>query len=202
MIDGIGVGQLTTNDVGRGYLKLADGDDSQMPLPEGFPAIQPGSTITVGTILSGTFGQDDHRVGDVNDDQQVDDSDIDALQEAIAESSTDDRYDLDGNQSVDRRDANYLIEVVLDSVIGDANMDGIFDSQDLVEIFQAGQYEDGIAGNSTWSTGDWNGDHECDTSDLVYALQRGNYAASAAIRNAAVSLSDIAQATQDDRDRR
>ena len=33
---------------------------------------------------------------------------------------------------------------------GDANRDGRFDSVDFVQVFQAGEYEDGIAGNSTW----------------------------------------------------
>jgi hypothetical protein len=58
---------------------------------------------------------------------------------------------------------------------GDANVDGLFNSQDLVQVFQAGEYEDGIAGNSTWNEGDWNGDLEFDTSDLVSAFQSGRY---------------------------
>ena len=33
---------------------------------------------------------------------------------------------------------------------------------DLIDIFQAGEYEDGVVSNSTWSTGDWNGNAEFD----------------------------------------
>ncbi len=58
---------------------------------------------------------------------------------------------------------------------GDANLDGAFDSGDLVAIFEAGEYEDGIAQNSTWATGDWNGDREFDTGDLVAAFKDGGY---------------------------
>ncbi len=58
---------------------------------------------------------------------------------------------------------------------GDANRDGIFSSADLVQVMQAGEYEDGIAGNSTWEEGDWNGDGEFDTRDLVMALIEGWY---------------------------
>jgi hypothetical protein len=58
---------------------------------------------------------------------------------------------------------------------GDANIDGVFDSGDLVQVFQVGQYEDGIAGNSSWSDGDWNNDLEFDTNDLVVAFQDGHY---------------------------
>ncbi|MFC1758009.1 choice-of-anchor Q domain-containing protein [Planctomycetota bacterium] len=60
---------------------------------------------------------------------------------------------------------------------GDANFDGVFDSTDLIRVFQANQYEDEIANNSTWRDGDWNGDGEFDTSDLILAFQSGNYQA-------------------------
>jgi hypothetical protein len=62
---------------------------------------------------------------------------------------------------------------------GDANIDGIFDSEDLVHEFQVGEYEDTIAGNSRWSDGDWTNDNEFDSSDLVAAFQTGNYVAAA-----------------------
>ena len=32
---------------------------------------------------------------------------------------------------------------------GDVNLDGEFSSTDLVQVFQTGEYEDGIAGSST-----------------------------------------------------
>ncbi len=198
-VDGVVVGQVATDEFGRAVMKLAEGDDRYPPLPADFPTIQPGSTIKVGDLVDGAFGQDDHNSADVNDDRQVDDRDIDALNQAIAGSSDDDRYDLDRNASVDERDANFLIEVVLDSVVGDANMDGIFDSEDLIEVFKSGQYEDGEARNSIWRTGDWNGDNECDSSDLLFALQRGHYADSDALGSFESSMTDIAQATQDDR---
>jgi hypothetical protein len=44
-----------------------------------------------------------------------------------------------------------------------------------VAVFQAGHYEDAIAGNSGWSQGDWNGDAEFTSSDLVTAFQDGGY---------------------------
>ncbi|MFC1758874.1 hypothetical protein ACFL2H_08910, partial [Planctomycetota bacterium] len=42
-------------------------------------------------------------------------------------------------------------------------------------IFSAGQYEDAIAGNSTWETGDWNGDTEFNSGDFVAAFSAGGY---------------------------
>jgi hypothetical protein len=58
---------------------------------------------------------------------------------------------------------------------GDADADGLFNSTDLVQVFQAGEFEDGVAGNSTWSDGDWTGDKEFTSSDLVAAFQVGGY---------------------------
>ena len=59
--------------------------------------------------------------------------------------------------------------------IGDSNGDGVFDASDLVEILQAGKYEDDIRRNATFAEGDWNGDEEFDSSDLVLGFQTGRY---------------------------
>jgi hypothetical protein len=56
-------------------------------------------------------------------------------------------------------------------------VDGLFDSTDLVQVFQRGEFEDALAGNSSWADGDWTGDGECDSGDLVAAFQRGGYEA-------------------------
>ena len=58
---------------------------------------------------------------------------------------------------------------------GDANRDGRFNSTDLVQVFQIGEYEDAFENNSTWQEGDWNGDGDFDSGDLVLAFQRGLY---------------------------
>ncbi len=68
---------------------------------------------------------------------------------------------------------------------GDADIDGLFNSQDLVNVFQVGEYEDTILGNSTWSDGDWNNDDEFTSADLVAAFQTGNY------ENAAAAVASV-----------
>jgi hypothetical protein len=60
-------------------------------------------------------------------------------------------------------------------VVGDVNGDGVFNSSDLVQVFQAGEYEDGIPNNSDFDEGDWDGDGEFTSSDLVMAHQGGHY---------------------------
>ena len=60
-------------------------------------------------------------------------------------------------------------------LIGDSNRDGVFDSDDLVAVFVAGQYEDGVANNSRFETGDWNRDGDFDSEDFVFAFSQGHY---------------------------
>ena len=61
------------------------------------------------------------------------------------------------------------------ALIGDSTLDDVFDSSDLVAVFQTSQYEDDLADNSNWKSGDWNGDREFDSGDLVYAFVYGSY---------------------------
>ncbi|MEZ6120971.1 MAG: hypothetical protein R3C28_30990 [Pirellulaceae bacterium] len=91
----------------------------------------------------------------------------------------DDRLDL--------RDFVFMIKRILLTDFGDANLDGRFDSKDLIAVFQAGEYEDGIDGNSGWAEGDWSGDGDFDTQDLVVAFTDGGYTANAV----ALSASDV-----------
>jgi hypothetical protein len=63
--------------------------------------------------------------------------------------------------------------------IGDSTLDRVFNSSDLVLVFQAGKYENAIVGDANWADGDWNGDGDFTTSDLVLAFQQGNYLAAA-----------------------
>jgi hypothetical protein len=59
--------------------------------------------------------------------------------------------------------------------LGDSNHDGLFNSSDLVAVFTAGEYEDGVPGNSTWEEGDWNRDGDFDSSDFTTAFAAGGY---------------------------
>ena len=58
---------------------------------------------------------------------------------------------------------------------GDSNHDGLFDSNDIVLVFQAGKYEDEIPNNATFEEGDWDGNGDFDTQDFVYVFQMGHY---------------------------
>ena len=113
--------------------------------------------------------------GDFNLDEVVNDADIDMLVAAIAAGSADPAFNTDGIGNVDDQDYDYLVREVLQVPFGDATLDGKFNSGDLVVVFQAGEYEDGIDDNSGWAEGDWNGDRAFDSGDLVKAFQEGRY---------------------------
>ena len=68
-----------------------------------------------------------------------------------------------------------------EQVLGDVNHDGVFNSSDLVLVFQGNKYEDGIENNATYDEGDWNYDGDFDSGDLVLALSEGGYMATAKI---------------------
>ena len=98
---------------------------------------------------------------------------IDNLTDHISNHIDSRRGDLNGDEIIDRNDRDYLITEIVGTKVGDANLDGQFDSDDLLAVFKVGEYEDDVAGNSGWSDGDWNGDREFDASDLIYAFLDG-----------------------------
>ena len=56
---------------------------------------------------------------------------------------------------------------------GDANADGVFDNDDLVQILQSAKYRTGQP--ATFEEGNWNDDGVFDQEDLVAALRFGDY---------------------------
>lgn len=113
--------------------------------------------------------------GDFNDDGLVDASDFVLLDAAITLNSYDPWLDVTFDGRLDHEDRVHWVKNLFHSYIGDANLDGEFNSGDLIAVFQSGEYEDDLVGNSTWFTGDWNGDGEFDTSDFIAAFQDGGY---------------------------
>ena len=94
--------------------------------------------------------------------------------------------DLNGDQRTDVviSYSNPSVAWLENRLIGDSNGDGEFNSTDLVQIFQTGEYEDSFFGNSTFADGDWNGDGEFNSSDIVYAFQANSYSRQASeVRN-------------------
>ena len=115
--------------------------------------------------------------GDLDDDGTIGVIDIDHLATKIR--LDDGQGDLNGDGVVNRLDMDHLVHDVLGTTYGDTNLDGKFGPEDIIQVFVAGHYEDGVDGNSGWAQGDWNGDGDFTTTDLIRALQDGGYNAGA-----------------------
>ena len=137
----------------------------------------------------GSPGQDD--AADLNGDQRLDAADLALFASGFHSNNL--GFDFTRDGLLDQADVTFFVTVMFGIGFGDANLDGLFNSGDLVQVFQVGEYEDDVPGNSTWAEGDWNFDGEFTSSDLVLALQRGNYVARAvAVRPSSTALSDVA----------
>jgi autotransporter-associated beta strand protein len=140
-----------------------------------FNPIQPGATFfvdAIGTELQLVYDLLS-TLGDFNNNNQLDVNDIDLLTRAILQGDQNPIYDLNDDGLIDQRDRFAWVKDVRKTFFGDANLNGQFESSDLVQVFTAGLYEDGIPLNATWATGDWNGDGDFGTSDLVTAFSDG-----------------------------
>ena len=114
---------------------------------------------------------------DVNSDRSCDTIDIDALTGALIVGDQTEVFDTNRDGIVTVEDRMFYIEKVLNTYLGDSNLDGRFDSQDLVGVFEHGVYEDGLPGNAVWATGDWDGDLDFTSEDMVAVFIAGGYGA-------------------------
>jgi uncharacterized protein YjbI with pentapeptide repeats len=113
--------------------------------------------------------------GDFDGNHELTVEDIDLLLAGIRLDDEQERYDVNSDAQVNFADMQVWIHDLQRTWFGDADLNGQFDSADLVAVLSAGEYEDWGYRNSTWSTGDWNADGEFTSSDLVVALADGGY---------------------------
>jgi hypothetical protein len=115
--------------------------------------------------------------GDFNSNGTLDAEDIDLLSGEVRSGANNATFDLNSDQLVDQLDRTVWVETLRKTYFGDSNLDGEFNTTDLVQAFQTGVYEDTIDGNAGWASGDWNGDADFNSRDLVLAFQSGGYEA-------------------------
>ncbi len=119
-------------------------------------------------------------LGDFTKDNVLDAADVDLLTTQTLSGEYDPFFDLTGDGQLDFSDRRAWVEGARNTTFGDSNLDGRFDSEDLVQVFISNEYEDNVAANSTWGEGDWSGDFEFDSGDFVVAFQFGKYERDAA----------------------
>lgn len=112
-------------------------------------------------------------VGDFDQNGTLDVADVTMLQAAVRAGNS--RYDLNQDGEMSLEDVGVWVRELRQTWFGDANLDGEFNSTDLVAVFRAGVYEHDLAGSALWSSGDWNGDTRFSSGDLLLAFQDGGY---------------------------
>ena len=117
----------------------------------------------------------ENSLGDFNGDGRLDARDIDALTRAVVNGTDDDRFDLNEDGLVNSDDRWVWVRDLKVTWFGDANLNRVFNTGDLVHVFKDGEYEDSLEQNSGWEQGDWNGDLEFGSGDLLIAFQDGEY---------------------------
>jgi hypothetical protein len=111
--------------------------------------------------------------GDFNSSGALDAADLDDLTGQSAGGTNPAAYDLNADALVNSTDVQVWVKDLFNSWIGDANLDGQFNSSDLVAVLASGTYEANV--DAVWSTGDFNGDGRANSGDLVAALADGGY---------------------------
>jgi hypothetical protein len=113
--------------------------------------------------------------GDFDGNGVLDSNDVDLLTAEVAGGANTPSFDLNNDNLVDAGDLTVWVHDLRVTYFGDANVDGEFNSADLVQVLASGTYEADV--DSVWSTGDFNADRRTDSSDLVAALADGGYEA-------------------------
>ena len=112
-------------------------------------------------------------VGDFDGSGALDLADINQLTEEVAAGTNNGALDLTGDGNVDTADLTNWVKEQFGTWFGDSDLNGEFNSGDLVAIFGAGKYDTGTAAN--WGEGDWNGDGLFNSGDLVTAFSDGGF---------------------------
>ena len=100
--------------------------------------------------------------GDLNGDTMIDALDIDLLTTAIRDGSTDMSFDLDGSGAVAAGDVVHLVETILDTSFGDADLNGSVTASGDGAVLLANL--GGAQGNKGWADADFGGDQHVTAS--------------------------------------
>jgi hypothetical protein len=182
------------NPEGDGVLTLAIADEDPVELLLTAEQRQTGATFTGFGVFTGPYAGtpraqsleiliDDvtytsldtvAAAGDYNRDTLLDARDID-LQAAAMNAPNPDLavFDENGDGLVDLADRTVWVKVHRRTWYGDADLNGEFNSGDLVAALAAGTYEADVAAG--WEAGDFDGSGRFNSGDLIQALADGGY---------------------------
>ena len=112
--------------------------------------------------IDGSPGASEPMRGDVDDSGSIDAADIDLLYAAIASSSDEPQFDVNEDGSTDEQDVDFLVEQLLETRRGDANLDGTVSFADFLLL--ASNFGKSDIG---WAGGDFDGSRSVDFADFL-----------------------------------
>jgi hypothetical protein len=112
-------------------------------------------------------------LGDFDNSGVLDAPDVNQLTTEIASGANNPSYDVTNDNLVNGNDLTVWVKDLKHTWIGDADLNGEFNSGDLVGVFTVGKYETGSA--ATWTEGDWDGNGRFNSTDFVAAFTDGGY---------------------------
>ena len=130
-----------------------------------------GSAYDASQIVLSDFLRLGGLLGDFDNNGLLDAADIDLLSAAVGGYST--SYDLNSDGQITGGDRIVWVEDLKNTYFGDANLDGQFNSVDIVNVLQAGKFATNE--RAGWNEGDWDGNALFDRHDIIVALQDGGY---------------------------
>jgi hypothetical protein len=130
-------------------------------------------------------------LGDLNSDGTVDVSDADILSAAIADSSVDAFFDLNGDNVVDLLDQTFLVEDILGTRAGDANLDGKVDFADFLKLAANFGREPTANEPVVWSQGDFDADGSIAFPDFLLLSANFGFERPVTAANALATLSSL-----------
>jgi len=159
---------------GQDIAQIDDQDSTMIGVFSPDPLGEEGEILNAGLVVKFLF-QEAGIPGDFDSNGVLEANDIDLLSAEVRAGSNTPSFDLNDDNLVNNGDRTVWVNELKQTYFGDADLNGEFNSGDFVIVFQAGEYEDGVAGNSGWATGDWDGDTEFASGDFVVAFQAGGF---------------------------
>ena len=168
----------TSFDSGLLNVDLPEGSKLRVRWRADLEAETRGWVFGLDNVSLGMFS-DIELLGDFNGNGTLDAGDVDLLAAEVRTGTGNLDFDMNGDSQLDIDDHDQWVHAssIANTYLGDSNLDGVFDTSDMITAFSSGQYEDAIDGNSTWSTGDWNGDGDFNSGDMIEAFGAGGYEA-------------------------
>ena len=165
------------SDTNRGPAPADDprgGSDGSGPGWEATLLTEAGLNLTE-AIVAYALGQISEVPFDFDGNGELGVGDIDLLLVEVAARTNNAAFDVNGDGGVNTADVQFLVgdASTLNTWMGDANLDGEFNSGDFVQVFTAGLFETGNP--ATWGQGDWDGDGVFGSGDFVAAFTDGGF---------------------------